>query len=250
MKNKRKFAATFLALIFLVGCIGETPVTSINSVSNAPPESISPSENFLSPENKSPANSSQISTDNGSTFSPSLEGDIAENLETFLNESQVLYWLEPVALDAIQEPSLEQASLLRVIISQVLMAYAEKNSIAVSVTEDGIPYFPISDFTCASAELFGLSCDFEQLAAISSDQAPEGMLCISWGYDLTPSRIVVDRTSLRSEQEQYHVQIEDYLPASAMLGNDSDILRTKNLTFYINQPYQFSPIQLISIIEQ
>lgn len=103
---------------------------------------------------------------------------------------------------------------------------------------NGIPCFPIEEFSAASRELFGpsYSYDFAALAAERADPIPKGMLCAGVGYYMEMHLYLIDRNTVTLEQGVYSVWLDDYrfYPAGGFL-NDTVELTRRELSFRLNE---------------
>lgn len=164
-----------------------------------------------------------------------------------MNDSKVLSWLDPDSLKEILASD-DISSGPRGAVSLVLLAHAKSQQLPISQTEDGIPYFLVEEFSAASKEMFGpsYSYDFAALAVEIADPIPRGSLCVMSGYGLNVSQVLIDRSSVSSEQGNYSVQVSHYVIPS---GDYSAIRLCKKLVFRLNTACEYSPIQLISITD-
>ena len=113
----------------------------------------------------------------------------------------------------------------------------------MQTTEDGVPYFPIPDFEEAAYELFGIQYDFSSLADSASDHAPDGMLCVTWGYENALAGTSIQEDTLLKLDGEYSVISENefYNP-----GEDPTIL-LEQIVFSQNNSYRFSPIRISQV---
>lgn len=113
----------------------------------------------------------------------------------------------------------------------------------MQTNEDGVPYFPISDFEEAAYELFGIQYDFSSLAESASDRAPDGMLCVTWGYENSLAGTTIQENTLLKGNGEYSAILENqfYNP-----GEDSTVY-LEQIVFSQNNSYRFSPIRISQV---
>ena len=189
-----------LSAFLLTGC--QSPSSSVSSPSLSQPSTVIPSAT-VSPVPDEPASSTttvEKPQDTASEVEPfedimpkeidtsdwmpaeSSDIDLAE-IEDFLNNSKLLGILSGRNTKVILSESDESRQYLRWAVSLCLTQAASDKGLPLQTNEDGVPYFPISDFEEAAYELFGIQYDFSSLAESASDRAPDGMLCVTWGYE-------------------------------------------------------------------
>lgn len=190
------------------------------------------------PEETSPAQTDNSSSQNEEDFSASTPD--LEELQALLNESEILYWLPDDY--SLGTTDLDWTSIYA-IASQWLRMYAARNGQEIPMNERGTPYFPISDFDTVTEEVLGLSQDYAAWAEKNDDAAPQGMLCVMWGYGTAYSELTVQKDSLEISGDQFSVVVEN----SVSSPGDNRTVQTKRLHFTANPSYQFSAYRLVGI---
>ena len=206
----------------------ETPPATESAIPT-PSSAISSSEEKIVPEY----------TDNSSPKNESYSPDLDE-LEVLLNESEILYWIPDDYTFGTTD--LDWTSIYA-IASQWLRMYAARNGQEIPLNENGTPYFPIADFDTVTEELLGLSLDYAAWADKNEDVAPQGMLCVMWGYGTAYSELTVQKNSLETSDDQFSVIVENSVSSP---GDNRDIQR-KRLHFTVNPTYQFSHYRLVGV---
>lgn len=168
--------------------------------------------------------------------------DLAE-IEDFLNNSKLLGILSGRNTKVILSESDESRQYLRWAVSLCLTQAASDKGLPLQTNEDGVPYFPISDFEEAAYELFGIQYDFSSLAESASDRAPDGMLCVTWGYENSLAGTTIQENTLLKGNGEYSAILENqfYNP-----GEDPTVF-LEQIVFSQNNSYQFSPIRILQV---
>lgn len=221
IKSARIIAVLCVALIFS-GCLAD-------SVANSGSAAVSTSE----------AAQVQSEISNSEIAAPNLD-----ELEAFLTDSGVIYWLEARPLDSIIAGAPALTPELRMMVSQCLRAAANENRTDMNTNDEGVPFFAIEDFVHAAKELTGLEYNFEDIAKINSDKAPDGMLCVTWGYDTPLNNVIIDEKSLTKTELGYTVELENQYssPGEGFLPGEKLLL-----TFSQNTDYIACPFRLIAV---
>lgn len=168
--------------------------------------------------------------------------DLAK-IEDFLNGSQLLGILSEDNTIVILSESDDSRPYLRWAVSLCLTQTASDKGLPLQTNEDGVPYFPISDFEEAAYELFGIQYDFSSLAESASDRAPDGMLCVTWGYENSLAGTTIQENTLLKGNGEYSAILENqfYNP-----GEDSTVY-LEQIVFSQNNSYRFSPIRVSQV---
>ena len=215
-----------LSAFLLTGC--QSPSSSVSSPSLSQPSTVIPSAT-VSPVPDEPASSTttvEKPQDTASEVEPfedimpkeidtsdwmpaeSSDIDLAE-IEDFLNNSKLLGILSGRNTKVILSESDESRQYLRWAVSLCLTQAASDKGLPLQTNEDGVPYFPISDFEEAAYELFGIQYDFSSLAESASDRAPDGMLCVTWGYENALAGTTIQENTLLKGNGEYSAILEN-----------------------------------------
>lgn len=168
--------------------------------------------------------------------------DLAE-IEDFLNDSKLLGILSGCNTKVILSESDESRQYLRWAVSLCLTQAASDKGLPLQTNEDGVPYFSISDFEEAAYELFGIQYDFSSLAESASDRAPDGMLCVTWGYENALAGTTIQENTLLKGNGEYSAILENqfYNPG------ENPTVFLEQIVFSQNNSYQFSPIRILQV---
>lgn len=249
-----------LSAFLLTGC--QLPSAAVSSSSLSQPSTVIPSAT-VSPLPEEPASSTptgDILQDAASAVEPSedimpkeintsdwmpadpSDIDLAE-IEDFLNDSKLLGILSGRNTKVILSESDESKQYLRWAVSLCLTQAASDKGLPLQTNEDGVPYFPIPDFEEAAYELFGIQYDFSSLAESASDRAPDGMLCVTWGYENALAGTTIQENTLLKGNGEYSAILENqfYNP-----GEDPTVF-LEQIVFSQNNSYQFSPIRILQV---
>ena len=249
-----------LSAFLLTGC--QSPSSSVSSPSLSQPSTVIPSAT-VSPVPDEPASSTPMAEnpqDTASEAEPSedimqkeidtsdwmpadpFDIDLAE-IEDFLNDSKLLGILSGRNTKVILSESDESRQYLRWAVSLCLTQAASSKELPLQTNEDGVPYFPISDFEEAAYELFGIQYDFSSLAESASDRAPDGMLCVTWGYENSLAGTTIQENTLLKGNGEYSAILENqfYNP-----GEDPTVY-LEQIVFSQNNSYRFSPIRISQV---
>ena len=249
-----------LSAFLLTGC--QSPSSSVSSPSLSQPSTVIPSAT-VSPVPDEPASSTPMvenPQDTASGAEPSedimqkqidtsdwmpaesSDIDLAE-IEDFLNDSKLLGVLSGRNTKVILSESDESRQYLRWAVSLCLTQAASSKELPLQTNEDGVPYFPISDFEEAAYELFGIQYDFSSLAESASDRAPDGMLCVTWGYENSLAGTTIQENTLLKGNGEYSAILENqfYNP-----GEDPTVY-LEQIVFSQNNSYRFSPIRISQV---
>lgn len=249
-----------LSAFLLTGC--QSPSSSVSSPSLSQPSTVIPSAT-VSPVPDEPASSTttvEKPQDTASEVEPfedimpkeidtsdwmpaeSSDIDLAE-IEDFLNNSKLLGILSGRNTKVILSESDESRQYLRWAVSLCLTQAASDKGLPLQTNEDGVPYFPISDFEEAAYELFGIQYDFSSLAESASDPAPDGMLCVTWGYENALAGTTIQENTLLKGNGEYSAILENqfYNP-----GEDPTVY-LEQIVFSQNNSYRFSPIRISQV---